>query len=59
METSITRRRRQELIIGTGLLIALALLPLPIHDVYTRNLIIITVLVLALRSVVVRQRGVQ
>src|SRR5438874_2316442 len=42
METSITRRRRQELIIGTGLLIALALLPLPIHDVYTRNLIIIT-----------------
>ena len=26
------------------LLVALALLPLPIHDVYTRNLIIITVL---------------
>jgi branched-chain amino acid transport system permease protein len=44
IKTSITRRRRQELIIGTGLLAVLALLPLPIHDVYTRNLIIITVL---------------
>ena len=44
METSITRRRRHELIIGGVLLVALALLPLPIHDVYTRNLIIITVL---------------
>ncbi len=44
METSITRRRRKELIIGAGLLMLLALLPLPIHDVYTRNLIIITVL---------------
>ena len=44
METSITRRRRHELIIGATLLAVLALLPLPIHDVYTRNLIIITVL---------------
>ena len=44
METSITRRRRNELVIGALLLVALALLPLPIHDVYTRNLIIITVL---------------
>ena len=44
METSITRRRRQELIIGGALLLALVVLPLPIHDVYARNLIIITVL---------------
>src|ERR1700758_2109450 len=44
MDTSITRRRRKELLIGAGLLCILALLPLPIHDVYTRNLIIITVL---------------
>ena len=33
METSITRRRRHELIIGAVLLLALALLPLPIRDV--------------------------
>ena len=44
METSITRRRRHELIVGGVLLAALAVLPLAIHDVYTRNLIIITVL---------------
>src|SRR5215472_10004179 len=43
-DTSITRRRRKEMVIGALLLAALALLPLPIHDVYTRNLIIITVL---------------
>jgi len=43
-ETSITRRRRHELIIGAALLLVLAVLPLPIRDVYTRNLIIITVL---------------
>src|ERR1700733_3844456 len=44
METSITRRRRTGLIVGAVLLVALALLPLPIHDVYTRNLIIITIM---------------
>ncbi len=44
METSITRRRRREVLIGAVLLAVLAVLPLPIHDVYTRNLIIITLL---------------
>ncbi len=44
MDTSITRRRRTELIVGAVLLAVLALLPLPIHDVYTRNLIIITIM---------------
>ncbi len=32
------------MLIGGLLLAALALLPLPIHDVYTRNLIIITIM---------------
>jgi len=44
MTTSITRRRRWELVTGAVLLVVLAVLPLPIHDVYTRNLIIITLL---------------
>jgi branched-chain amino acid transport system permease protein len=44
MDNSITRRRRHELILGAILLIGLALLPLPIRDVYTQNLIIITLL---------------
>jgi branched-chain amino acid transport system permease protein len=44
VETSITRRRRREVLIGAVLLAVLAVLPLPIHDVYTRNLIIITLL---------------
>ena len=44
MDNTITRRRRHELLIGAVLLAALAVLPLPIHDVYTRNLIIITLL---------------
>ncbi len=44
MESSITRRRRRELIIGAVLLVVLIVLPLPIQDVYTRNLIILTLL---------------
>ncbi len=40
----ITRRRRIELITGGLVLAALAVLPLPIHDPYTQNLIILTVL---------------
>jgi branched-chain amino acid transport system permease protein len=43
-QNSITRRRRRELWIGLVLLIVLIVLPLPIHDVYTRNLIIISIL---------------
>jgi branched-chain amino acid transport system permease protein len=42
--TAIERRRTRELIAGCVLLVLAALLPLPLHDVYTRNLIIITVL---------------
>ena len=42
--TSIARRRRAQLIGGGVVLAALALLPLPIRDVYTQNLIIITIL---------------
>ncbi len=41
---SITRRRRAEVIGGIVVLAILAVLPLPIHDAYTRNLIILTVL---------------
>lgn len=44
MQNTITGRRRRELMIGGVLLVALALLPLPISDVYTRNLMIITLL---------------
>jgi branched-chain amino acid transport system permease protein len=44
MDNSILRGRRRELWIGAVVLVALALLPLPIHDVYTLNLIIITLL---------------
>lgn len=43
-DNAILRRRRTELISGAVVLVALALLPLPITDVYTQNLIIITVL---------------
>jgi branched-chain amino acid transport system permease protein len=43
-QTGIARRRRRELLIGAVVLVGLGLLPLPIHDVYTRNLIIITIL---------------
>ena len=44
MDNSITRRRRRELLVGAVLLVVLIVLPLPIHDVYTRNLFIITIL---------------
>ncbi len=44
MVPSITRRRRRELVIAAVLLAVLIVLPLPIHDVYTRNLFIITLL---------------
>jgi branched-chain amino acid transport system permease protein len=38
------RRRQRALILGAVLIVALGLLPLPIHDVYTQNLIILTLL---------------
>jgi branched-chain amino acid transport system permease protein len=41
---TITRRRRTELIVGAIALVVLAVLPLPIRDVYTQNLIILTIL---------------
>ena len=44
MDNSITRRRRRELWTGAIVLALLIALPLPIPDVYTRNLIIITIL---------------
>lgn len=43
-DTGIARRRRRELLIGAVVLVVLAVLPFPIHDTYTRNLIIITIL---------------
>ncbi len=43
-DNAIVRRRRREAVGGAAVLVALALLPLPIRDVYTQNLIIITVL---------------
>jgi branched-chain amino acid transport system permease protein len=44
MDNLILRRRWRELWVGALLLIVLIVLPLPIHDVYTQNLIIITLL---------------
>jgi branched-chain amino acid transport system permease protein len=44
MHNAITKRRRFELLTGAVVLVALALLPLGIKDVYTQNLIIITLL---------------
>ena len=44
VHTTTMRRRRRELLIGAVLLFGLAVLPLPIHDVYTQNLIILTLL---------------
>jgi branched-chain amino acid transport system permease protein len=44
MDNSILRRRRREILVGVVLLALLAVLPLPIKDVYTQNLIIITIL---------------
>ena len=43
-DNAILRRRRRELWGGAVILVALALLPLPIRDVYTQNLLIITIL---------------
>ena len=44
MDNSIIRRRRRELVLGAVLLVAVALVPLAIKDVYTQNLIIITLI---------------
>jgi branched-chain amino acid transport system permease protein len=44
VNNAITRRRRTELIVGVVVLAILAVLPLPIRDVYTQNLIILTIL---------------
>lgn len=44
MNKSITLRRRRELLLAACLLVVLIVAPLAIHDVYTRNLIIITLL---------------
>ena len=44
MDNAILRRRRREILVGAIVLVGLGLLPLPIKDVYTQNLIIITVL---------------
>ena len=44
MTNTITRRRRTELVTGAVVLAVLAVLPLPIGDVYTQNLIILTIL---------------
>ena len=43
-DNAILRRRRRELWLGAAVLLALALLPLPIRDAYTQNLLIITIL---------------
>ena len=44
MTNAITRRRRHQLVVAAFLLAGLIVLPLPIADVYTRNLLIITLL---------------
>ncbi len=43
-DNSILRRRRRELAIGAVVLAAVLPLPLVVHDVYTQNLIIVTIL---------------
>ncbi len=43
-DNAILRRRRRELLGGAVLLAVLAVLPLPIGDVYTQNLLILTLL---------------
>jgi len=43
-DNAILRRRRRELAVGAALLALLAVLPLPIHDAYTRNLVILTLM---------------
>ena len=44
MTNAITRRRRLELLVGAVVLAVLAVLPLPISDVYTQDIIILTIL---------------
>jgi branched-chain amino acid transport system permease protein len=44
LNNSITLRRRRELLVAAALLVVLIVAPLGINDVYTRNLIIITLL---------------
>ena len=44
MHNAITRRRRRELLVAAGVLVGLALLPLPIRDAYAQNVIIMTLL---------------
>lgn len=43
-DNSILRRRRRELLVGAVVLLLLTLMPLVVRDVYTQNLIIITLL---------------
>ncbi len=43
-KNAITRRRKLELLTGIVVLVIFAVLPLPIKDVYTQNLIILTIL---------------
>jgi branched-chain amino acid transport system permease protein len=43
-DNSILRRRRRELVVGAVLLVLLIALPLPISDVTTRNIMILTIL---------------
>jgi branched-chain amino acid transport system permease protein len=44
LDNAITRRRRREIIVGAIVLVVVGVLPLLTRDVYTQNLIIITVL---------------
>jgi len=44
ISNAITRRRRRELIVGAALLAVLAVLPLPIPNVYVRGLMVLTLL---------------
>jgi len=48
VQNAITLRRRRELITAAILLVLLIVLPLPFHDPYTRNLMILTLLYAAL-----------
>ncbi len=43
-DNAILRRRRRELRLGAVVLVALAVLPLPIRDAYAQNLLIVTIL---------------
>ena len=50
LDNSILRRRRRELLVGAGLLVLVALMPLVVQDTYARNLVIITVLFADIRG---------